>query len=367
MATATGEYARNFATPEADENPFVDANFTVRSGGTARIASGLLRPNTTTFLAYSGALSYDGGAVEVSAEVNATADDDEVLIGALDENGDGYLLRIRATAVIVLVYTAYAVVDSFGSAAVAFSADDLYSFRVTKGAPNTVAATRNGSAITLSASTHTHPTGALGTLQAIWNLKAEDVGSAAIKSLAVVDGLVVGGGTDTPIDVTAGSLTLTGKEIPFKLTQVGTPGTLTFTGADITLTLTTSGSVDTPIQVTLGQLRFVGKSITLTSSEEPDYPTYYGMFAPDGSINITVNDGGRGLYSQLGGWRIDTVSSGHGMFAPSGCFRGVLDTAGFGLYHPSGALRLSTSDSSAVYNNPGIFAKDGSLRVTIVA
>lgn len=98
----------------------------------------------------------------------------------------------------------------------------------------------------------------------------------------------------------------------------------------------------------------------------PNNPTYYGMFAPDGSINIMLDTAGRGVYSILGGLRINTSAPGPGIFAPDGSFRGVLDQAGSGLYHPSGALRLTTSASSALFSHPGIYAKDGSLRVTVV-
>lgn len=190
MTTATGEYAFNF-NGQANENPWVEAGITVRSGGTTRIDTNVLRPNTTTIFAYTGG-TYDGGPVETALEVNASAVDDECLLGALDENGDGFLLEVRPTTVFVLVLDNYVVVDSNGTASITLAADDLFTFRVVKGSPNSYSATRNGSAITLSATTYAL---ALGTLEAVWSVKAENVGTAAAKSLAVVDGLVVASAT----------------------------------------------------------------------------------------------------------------------------------------------------------------------------
>ncbi len=183
MTTATGEFAFDFSG-QGDENPFVDANFTDLVA-TSRIASGVLRPNLTTILAYSGS-AYDAGPITVSAEVNLTASDDEVLLGVLDENGDGIMLRVGTTGVIVLIYDNYAVIDSNGSATTTFTPDDLYGFTVTKGSPNSYAATKNGSPLTLSATTYSLT---LSNLRAAWSLKSENVGLSAIKSLAVVDGL----------------------------------------------------------------------------------------------------------------------------------------------------------------------------------
>lgn len=184
--TATGEFAFNFAT-QGNENPFVDASFTARLG-TTQIASGLLKANSAaSLIAYTGG-TYDGGAVSVSLEVNATAADDECLLGALDQNGDGYLLRVGLTSVVVLVYDNYAVVDSAGSGTIVFVTDDLFTFTLTKGSPNSYSATQNGTPITLSQTTDTLT---LATMEAVWGAKFDNAGLAAIKSLAVVDGLSV--------------------------------------------------------------------------------------------------------------------------------------------------------------------------------
>jgi hypothetical protein len=189
MTTATGDYAFNF-NGQANENPWVETGITVRSGGTTRIASNVLRPNTTTFFAYTGG-TYDGGAITVAAEVNASAVDDEPVLGVLDGNGDGIMLMVRPTQVVVIVLDNYVVIDSAATASVTLTADDLFTFTVTKGSPNSFSATQNGTPITLSASTYAVT---LATLEATWELKSENVGTAAIKSLAVVDGLSAGGG-----------------------------------------------------------------------------------------------------------------------------------------------------------------------------
>lgn len=184
--TATGQCAVNFA-PLSDVNPWTNASYSVSSGGTTRVASGVLRPNTTTFFYYSGASpGYSGSAITVSAEVNASAVDDEPVIGALDENGDGFMMMIRPTQVIVLVLDNYVVIDSNGSATITLAADDLFTFTLTKGTPNSYSATRNGVAISLSATTYPLT---LSTMRATWEMKAENVGTAAVKSLAVVAGL----------------------------------------------------------------------------------------------------------------------------------------------------------------------------------
>lgn len=191
MTTATGEYAVNI-NGVSDINPYVNGNLTNISGGTWRVASNVLRPNTTCFYAYTGS-SYDGGPVAASAEINATASsDDEVCFGSLDENGDGIMLMVRTTQVVVIVLDNYVVIDSAATASITFTADDLFAFSLTKGSPNSFSATQNGSPITLSASTYSQT---LSNLRAVWQLKAENVGTSAMKSFAVVDGLSAVGGS----------------------------------------------------------------------------------------------------------------------------------------------------------------------------
>lgn len=194
--TATGECSVNFAAL-GDSNPWSNASYTVRSGGTTRIASGVLRPNTTTFFAYTGS-AYDGGSISCGMEVNASAVDDETQCGALDQNGDGIMIMVRPTQAVIVVLDNYVVIDSAATVSFTLVADDLFTFTLTKGSPNTFSATRNGSALTLSATTYSLT---LATLEATWQLKSENVGTAAVKSLAVVDGLTAscGGGGNTGI------------------------------------------------------------------------------------------------------------------------------------------------------------------------
>lgn len=197
--TATGQCSVNYAVL-GDANPWTNADYTVSSGGTTRIVSGLLRPNATGFFYYSGAApSYNGGAITVSAEVNAAATDDEVYLGSLDENGDGIMLEVGPTAVFVLILDNYVVIDSAGTAATTLTADDLYSFTMTKGSPNTYSATKNGVPLSLSQTSYSI---ALGTMRATWSLIFGNVGASAVKSLAVVAGLTGncgGGGSLVPV------------------------------------------------------------------------------------------------------------------------------------------------------------------------
>lgn len=95
-----------------------------------------------------------------------------------------------------------------------------------------------------------------------------------------------------------------------------------------------------------------------------------GLYASDGSLNIRINDGGRGLFTSEGFLRIDTISSNGGVFSPSGGYRGTVSNneaspaPGVGVYTPSGGYRM-TQTPSAYYNQPGVYAKDGSFRVTV--
>lgn len=206
MSTATGEYAFDFSV-QSNQNPFSNANFTAGLGA-AQISSGLLQPNSSCLYLYTGG-TYDGGPVESSVEINATAaTDDEALVAVLDENGDGYALEVRPAGVVILVYTAYAVVDSAGTGTITFTANDLFNFKVTKGTPNTYIAKQNGSTITLSQTTDTKT---LSNLRAGFGLNDNNVGSGRIKSFAVVDGLSVGStGTLAATESGADTLAATG-------------------------------------------------------------------------------------------------------------------------------------------------------------
>jgi len=103
---------------------------------------------------------------------------------------------------------------------------------------------------------------------------------------------------------------------------------------------------------------------------EPPADAPDGIYAADGSLNIRLNDLGQGLYSVHGHLRVDTTSTGPGYYGPSGAIRAevsdneVTPPSGFGIYTNSGGIRM-TQAPSANYNNPGIYAKDGSYRVTV--
>jgi hypothetical protein len=206
MTTATGQYAINFGTPLADQNPWVDAAWTKRSGGTDKIASGLLRPNTTAFYSYTGA-AYSGSSITIGVEVNAAATDDEVVGYITDSSGNGFGIQIAPTIVVVTVLTAWVVTDSVGTASITLGTNDLFTFQVTKGTPNTVAVTRNGSTLTLSTSTYS--LSLPNPLEGGLCPKAENVGLSAIKSFAIVSGLSTGStATATP---GVGAVTLSGR------------------------------------------------------------------------------------------------------------------------------------------------------------
>jgi hypothetical protein len=168
------------------------------------------------------------------------------------------------------------------------------------------------------------------------------------------------GGSGTTVTVDSAPLTLAGQDVFFQITQPGEAGSLVLTGQEIEIALNNQISVT----VEPASLLLTGLDIEIDLSSVG--VTLPGMYAPDGSMNVVVNGTGIGMYSILGGYRIDTLSAGPGIYGPDGAFRGVFDTEGFGLYDPSGALRLTTSSSASIYNNPGIYAKDGSLRVTVV-
>lgn len=103
-----------------------------------------------------------------------------------------------------------------------------------------------------------------------------------------------------------------------------------------------------------------------------------GRFAADGSLRIATDTGSsneyddaKGIYSLSGAVRFNLTDTRAGLYARDGAYRGVLSTdegspaPGIGLYTPDGALRL-TSSTSAYYDQPGAYAKDGSLKVTII-
>lgn len=93
------------------------------------------------------------------------------------------------------------------------------------------------------------------------------------------------------------------------------------------------------------------------------------LYANDGSLNIRVNAPGTGLFTPEGYLRIDTISAGPGLYGPSGAYRAevsnteVSPPSGTGVYTVSGGYRM-TQTGSARYLQPGVYATDGSFKVT---
>lgn len=100
------------------------------------------------------------------------------------------------------------------------------------------------------------------------------------------------------------------------------------------------------------------------------------LYAADGSLNIVIDTGNaadygtQGIYSPSGCYRVNTTDVGPGLYAADGAFRGVISddegspAPGFGLYTPTGGLRFTTS-GSVYFNFPGVYARDGSTKVTV--
>jgi hypothetical protein len=98
-------------------------------------------------------------------------------------------------------------------------------------------------------------------------------------------------------------------------------------------------------------------------------------YAADGSILCTLaatapSHGTVGRFSSEGHLRIDT-DTGDTPEAPDGAQRVVVSDDeltppdGTGVYAPTGAWRCTTSGSTN-YDHPGVYAKDGSFKITVV-
>lgn len=192
MATVTGEYAINFAT-ESNENPWVDANFTLRTAATGRIESGVLTGSTTCWYEHSGG-AYDGGDVTAKMELGATSGGgDYARCGCLDENGDGYVFSAGDSSSNncgILRYDnwVYAAVVQLTTVGTLASGSEI-AITVTKGSPNTIVVTHNGSQIQST----TDSGATLGTVHAGLGTVNGNVAGTTIRSFAV-DGLSGGGG-----------------------------------------------------------------------------------------------------------------------------------------------------------------------------
>lgn len=91
----------------------------------------------------------------------------------------------------------------------------------------------------------------------------------------------------------------------------------------------------------------------------------------DGSLLVVVNDaGGSGIFNAEGKLRVDTVDAGPGLYAADGAIRAEISddeatpASGTGLYTESGGWRM-TSGGSDLYGEYGLYAEDGSYRVTV--
>lgn len=104
-----------------------------------------------------------------------------------------------------------------------------------------------------------------------------------------------------------------------------------------------------------------------------------GVYSSDGSLRVVYDTSGdveytqgKGIYSKSGGFRINTTDTSRGLYAVDGAFRGQVSNdaatpvaGGYGPLSPSGGLRL-TSSGSTRYNVDGVYAKDGSFKVTSI-
>lgn len=196
MTTATGEYGYDFKAQSAAAS-WSDSNFTLVSTKGGRIydngSEKVLRCVAAEVGAgivlykYTGG-TYDGGDVTAKIEIIAcNSGGDDAVAGIFDENGDGYYLRVFGNSLIVRYSTDHGenFVDSVGTGSITFVAGKIATLTVTKGSPNSVAVTYDGSPVTLSGSTHS---ATLGTLKACVGVDPNNSGAAEIGSFAV-DGL----------------------------------------------------------------------------------------------------------------------------------------------------------------------------------
>jgi hypothetical protein len=200
VTAATGEYTYSFT--QADEAPFSDAAFTHVTTETGRILSNVFRCaagragfGEASYL-YTGG-TYDGGDVTAKIEVISTSSaGDDALAIICDENGDGYFLTVRGSLVAVDYTQDYGQTSTTSvgyNNSVTFTTGDVYGLTVTKGSPNTVAVTQNGSTVTMTVGGNTH-SATLGTLKAGFGVNPNDTGSVTLGSFAA-DGLV----TSSPV------------------------------------------------------------------------------------------------------------------------------------------------------------------------
>lgn len=114
----------------------------------------------------------------------------------------------------------------------------------------------------------------------------------------------------------------------------------------------------------------VNKLLWLAGAVDDSSTSTPRLYAPDGSINIRLNDGLFGLYTVEGYLRVDTITGGNGLYGPSGAYRAQVSAdagsppSGTGRYNLSGALRITVTGSTN-FGTTGLYALDGSMRATI--
>lgn len=151
MTTATGQYVLDFKA-ESPEDPWSDANWTVRTGGFA-ITSGspnYLRPDpggldyTTNLASYEGS-TYAGSTWSVRVECGSLSDRISLFIG--NSGGAGYSFRFVGSSAVIQRHEYWANgINAAIRTASSFSvaAGDVVEFSLTAGSPNTFKMKKNG-------------------------------------------------------------------------------------------------------------------------------------------------------------------------------------------------------------------------------
>lgn len=155
-----------------------------------------------------------------------------------------------------------------------------------------------------------------------------------------------GGGTTYTLSCLGGTYSYTGTSATLTLGSRGvfpTPGSYSYTGTSSSFAVKLSAK---PVS---GSYTYTGTSATLTNTPFNPNPPSTGLYAADGSWNVTLVTGTTytGLYSNSGGYNI--------VFAPGNVY--------VGAQHPCGALWVTTAPSS-IYPTPAR-APDGSLYVSV--
>lgn len=120
MATATGDYALNFA-PLGNSDPYTNANLTLLDTGyNVQIASNVLRPSNggsgqfdTRRLRYNGTMSA-ATTIRSKIEIGNAGSGDEVHPLIINASGSGYVARVNQTSCSIATITGVSGAASFG-------------------------------------------------------------------------------------------------------------------------------------------------------------------------------------------------------------------------------------------------------------